>query len=106
MNLAEASLQTNALYAGYIGHRRYAPKTHAFQYRIFQFYLDISDIENTLKPYWFCSTRRFNCIQYRRSDFFGDSSKPLDAVVRQHVESQRGTYKRQRELKLIVNDAY
>ena len=89
MSLPDTGLQTNALYAGHIAHRRFTPKTHAFRYSLFQFYMDINDIENILKPYWFCSTERLNFIQYRRSDFFGDSSMPLDAAVRQHVDLQR-----------------
>ena len=83
--------QTDALYVGHIGHRRFTPKQHAFRYRIFQLYLDISRIEQTLKPFWFCSTERFNWLSYRRKDYFGDCALPLAAAVRRHVQNETGT---------------
>ena len=86
-----SSAQTDAIYVGHIGHRRFFPKAHSFRYRIFQLYLDISRIEQTLKPFWFCSTGRFNWLGYRRADYFGDASLTLDAAVRRHVQSETGT---------------
>lgn len=83
--------QTDALYVGHIGHRRFTPKPHAFRYRIFQLYLDISRIESTLKPFWFCSMERFNWLGFRRKDYFGDTSLPLDVAVRRHVQNETGT---------------
>lgn len=83
-------LQTDCLYVGHIQHRRYLPKPHAFKYSIFQFYLNIADVENTLKPFWFCSTKHFNLLQFKRSDYFGDTDMSLDSSVRKHVEQQQG----------------
>jgi DUF1365 family protein len=78
--------QYDCLYVGYIQHRRFLPKTHAFRYKIFQFYLNISNVEKALKPFWFCSVTRFNWLQFKRSDYFGDASIDLDKAVRTHVE--------------------
>lgn len=83
-------VQTDTIYVGHIGHRRFTPKPHAFRYRIFQLYLDISRIEQTLKPFWFCSTERFNWLGFRRADYFGDRSLPLDDAVRRHVLKETG----------------
>ena len=85
-----ASVQSNALYAGSIRHRRYLPKPHAFRYGLFQVYLDTRHIERTLQAFWFCSIRRFNWLQYRRSDYFGSADLPLDEAVRRHVEDRTG----------------
>jgi DUF1365 family protein len=85
-----ADIQQDALYIGTVAHRRHLPKKHAFRYAMFQVYLDISRIEKTLAPYWFCSTRRFNWLWFRRTDYFGDSAKSLDSSVRSHAEELTG----------------
>ena len=82
--------QANALYAGHIQHRRYASATHAFDYSIFQVYLNTTEIEKTLGAFWFCSINRFHWLQYRRSDFFGDPSLSLDDAVRRHAGHELG----------------
>ncbi len=84
MNVA-SQVARDCLYIGNIQHRRFLPKPHAFSYRIFQFYLNIADVEKTLKPFWFCSVNRFNCLQFKRSDYFGDMAVDLDKAVRTHV---------------------
>lgn len=86
MLIKTSQLQDNSLYVGQINHRRFLPSTHAFRYRIFQFYLNIADVENTLKPFWFCSVNRFNFLQFKRSDYFGNAEIDLDKAVRTHVE--------------------
>lgn len=91
MNDSGAARQSNALYAGTIRHRRFLPKPHAFNYGLFQIYLDTRRIETTLDAFWFCSTRRFSWLEYRRSDFFGAPELPLDSALRDHVESKSGT---------------
>jgi uncharacterized protein len=80
-----AQEQQNCLYVGRIQHRRFLPKPHAFRYSIFQVYLNIAEFEKTLKPFWFCSSKRFNWLQFKRSDYFGDASVELDMAVRSHV---------------------
>lgn len=83
--------QDDALYSGYIQHRRFTPRTHAFKYRIFQVYLNTAAIGNTLDRFWFCSIDRFNWLSFRRSDYFGDPDESLDDAVRRHAEEQLGT---------------
>ena len=38
----------SALYSGWIAHRRFAPKAHAFRYRIGLLYLDLSEEHEVL----------------------------------------------------------
>jgi DUF1365 family protein len=83
-------MQQDALYVGTVAHRRHLPKAHAFRYALFQVYLDISRIEKTLAPFWFCSTRRFNWLWFRRKDYFGDCQQSLDSSVRAHAEQLTG----------------
>ncbi len=82
--------QSDALYVGTVAHRRFQPKAHAFNYELFQLYLNTRHIESTLSAFWFCSVRRFNWLQYRRADYFGPPEICLDKAVRDHVEHKQG----------------
>ena len=88
------ALQSDALYVGRIAHRRFVPKPHAFRYGLFQLYLDTRRIEATLSRLPFCSIGRFNWLQYRRADYFGDPSLSLDEAVRRHAEAETGQAQR------------
>lgn len=90
MTPPDAMAQTDALYVGSIAHRRHRPAPHAFRYGLFQTYLDVGRFEETLAPFWFCSTRRFNWLWYRRADYFGPSGLALDAALRAHVAAETG----------------
>jgi uncharacterized protein len=83
-------IQGNALYTGNISHRRFLPKAHAFNYGLFQLYLDTRHIESTLNAFWFSSVRRFSWLQYRRADYFGPPEICLDQAIRDHVENKQG----------------
>lgn len=87
---ALADIQQDALYVGTVAHRRHLPKAHAFRYALFQVYLDISNVETALAPYWFCSTRRFNWLWFRRRDYFGGGTQSLDVSVRAYAEKMTG----------------
>jgi len=88
---ASADIQKDALYVGAVAHRRHLPKAHAFRYALFQVYLDISNVETALAPYWFCSTGRFNWLWFRRGDYFGDNAQSLDVSVRAYAEQMTGS---------------
>ncbi len=90
MNVGDNAVQHPALYVGKIAHRRFQPKPHAFQYRIFQLYLNIATVEDTLAPLRFCSYRRFNWLRFNRADYFGPAEIPLDCAVRDAVQQRSG----------------
>lgn len=73
----------SAIYEGTVRHRRFAPVTHAFTYRVFMLYLDLDEIDRVFDgvPLW--SSKRLAPAQFRRADYFGDASRPLDACVRE-----------------------
>ena len=80
----------SAIYEGWVRHRRYHPKAHAFRYRMFQLYLDLSELDAIFSRRWFWSFDRRNLAQVRRRDYFGDPALSIDAAVRDHVESESG----------------
>jgi DUF1365 family protein len=79
----------SALYCGFVRHRRFTPKTHAFRYPVFMVYLDLAEIDAVLarSPFW---SRHFNAAWFRRRDYFDGSERPLDDALREHVLQQTG----------------
>ncbi len=53
-------------------------------------YLDLSELDQVFAGRWLWSVDRRNVAQFRRSDYLGDRSLPLDEAVRQRVEQHTG----------------
>jgi hypothetical protein len=80
----------SAVYAGWVRHRRYVPRAHAFRYRLFMMYLDLAEIERAFASRWLWSVNRRNLAEFRRSDYLGAAGVPLDQAVRDRVEHCSG----------------
>lgn len=80
----------SAIYEGTIRHRRFKPVKNTFRYRLFLMYLDLGELPGLLTPYRFWSLERPNAAMFRRSDYLGDASHPLDVAVRNLVETRTG----------------
>lgn len=69
----------SALYRGWVRHRRFLPKAHAFRYPLFLFYLNLDELNDVLSQHWFTSLERRNLVSFRREDYFaGQSATPPD----------------------------
>jgi DUF1365 family protein len=80
----------SAIFEGRVRHRRILPKQHSFQYRMFLMYLDLAELSAVFRGRWFWSVKRMAFARFRRSDHFGDQSRPLDDCMRQLVEEEAG----------------
>jgi len=80
----------SAVYEGRVAHHRSTPVDHRFTYRIAMVLLDLAEIDAVcrLHPLW--SAERANAVTFRRSDYLGDPSLPLDVAVRDLVEERTG----------------
>ncbi len=80
----------SGIYKGWVSHRRFSPKKHAFRYRVFMMYLCLSELQDVLKmsPLW--STKRFSIARFKREDFHGDPKDDLDDAVKRTVEKVVG----------------
>ena len=83
-------MSASCLYTGHIRHRRFGPRRNDFRYRIFLTYLDLAELPQLFDRRWFWSARRPALAWFRRSDFLGDPSVPLDAAVRDRIEAETG----------------
>ncbi|UCE89535.1 MAG: DUF1365 domain-containing protein [Pseudomonadota bacterium] len=80
----------SCIYVGQVRHRRFAPRQHAFSYRVFMMYLDLGELPQLFQRYWLWSTQRRNLAWFRRADHLGDASQPLDEAVRDLVAARTG----------------
>ena len=78
------------IYAGQVRHRRFRPKPHRFQYRLFMMLLDLAELDAVFKNRWLWSNRGFNLAWFRRKDHMGNPNKPLADEVRRLVQEQTG----------------
>jgi len=75
----------SCLYHGQVRHSRYLPREHSFRYRLFQFYLDLDEIDAVLDRLWLCSSKRPALVRFKRSDHLGDSDMSLKRAVQRKV---------------------
>lgn len=80
----------SAVFEGVVRHRRFAPRPHAFQYRMAQLYLDLDEVDQVLSRRWLWSSDRRNLAEFRRSDYLGPAEVPLGEAVRQRVAKATG----------------
>jgi len=81
----------SAIFEGWVRHRRRQPREHAFRYRLFMLYLDLTELETVFRGRWFWSARRWAPARFRREDHLGDPRQPLDEAVRQLVHEESGS---------------
>ncbi|WP_207847850.1 MULTISPECIES: DUF1365 domain-containing protein [Pseudomonas] len=83
----------SALYSGWIGHRRFAPRRHEFRYRIGLLYLDLAEQDAVFGLSKLASRSRFAPFSFRETDylktFTGSGMRLIDAV-RQQVGAALG----------------
>ena len=79
------------IYKGWVSHRRVAPAAHHFRYRLFMLYLDLAEIPRLFDgtPFW--SARRRAIAWFKRSDYLGTATVPLDQAVRDLVQLKTGS---------------
>lgn len=81
----------SSLYVGTIGHKRLRPTAHHFSYSIFMAYIDLDEVAPLFSHSFFCSQSRWSVASFYRSDYLGDSSRPLKDSVSELVESITGS---------------
>jgi hypothetical protein len=83
-------MTASAVYEGWVRHRRFEPVEHSFRYRFFLTYLDLGELPDVLDPFPLYSARRAAPARFRREDYLGDPSRPLEECALDQVEVQTG----------------
>lgn len=81
----------SCIYRGTVRHRRSQPTAHAFRYPLFMMYIDLAELPALFDGHLLWSARRPAPAWFRRADYLGDAAEPLDASVRDIVESRTGS---------------
>lgn len=83
----------SALYSGWIAHRRFSPKCHAFRYRIGLLYLDLDEQDAVLGLSPLSGSHRFSPFSFRERDYlkaFTGNGMGLRDAVRERVRQALG----------------
>lgn len=83
-------MTTSAFYEGWVRHRRYAPRKHAFRYPLFQVLLDLGEVPAVFDRLRLWSATAPAPLRFRRRDYHGNPDVPLDRAVRDTVERASG----------------
>ncbi len=78
------------LYVGDVVHRRFSPKRHKLEYRIFSLFVDLDSINELSQKSWLFSVNRLNFISFHDTDY-GDQSRELKSYIRSEVKSHYPT---------------
>ena len=80
----------SCFYEGQVRHRRFSPKQHEFNYRLFYVYLDLDETDTVFANRWFWSCNKPALAWCKRADYLGDSDTPLKQSVYDLVEKETG----------------
>ncbi|WP_304639882.1 DUF1365 domain-containing protein [Pseudomonas sp.] len=86
-------MQSSALYRGWIRHRRYAPKTHNFTYRLSLLWLNLDEQAQVFKLSSLWSGRWWSPIRFRAGDYLRHhrrDDEDLKAAAQRLVHEQLG----------------
>lgn len=95
----------SAIYQGWVRHRRYRPEKHQLHYKVFMMLIDLAELDSVFQGTRLWSTKGRALAQFKRADYLGDPTIPLDIAVRQRVEEVSGVYPTG-SIKLLTNLRY
>ena len=80
----------SGIYSGRLKHSRLAPKKHEFDYRVFMLLVDLDELDEVIQSSRLFGSALWSPVQFKRSDYFGDSEVSLVESVRNKVECETG----------------
>jgi DUF1365 family protein len=75
----------SCLYTGTVMHRRFKPRAHRLNYRVFWCLFDLDELPYLPSRLRFFSFKGFNLFGFRNSDHGDSSNRPLRAQVEAHL---------------------
>jgi len=81
----------SAIYEGTIDHRRFIPKVHHFNYKLFMTYLDLDEIGHIFDeiPFWSDNGKK-SLAYFRREDYLQPSNLSLQDIIREIILTKIG----------------
>lgn len=78
----------SCIYEGWVSHTRLVPHKHYFRYKLYMMYVDLSEVADVFKPFWFWSSSKPNLAWFRRKDHVGDAKVTLDKTIRDLIKKE------------------
>ncbi len=78
----------SALYLGRVIHRRFRPRVHKLDYRVFWMVLDLDELDELTQTLRVFSRNRFNLFSFHDRDYGDRSTRPLKAQIEAHLGSE------------------
>ena len=78
------------IYFGRVQHRRYSPRTNAFNYQLFMLYIDLDELPKLFERFWLWSKDKRNFASFRSKDYLSDSNGDIKNAVIATVKSKFG----------------
>ena len=78
-------MTASCLYAGAVMHRRFTPRAHKLNYRVFWTLLDLDELGLLDRTLWLFSLERFNLFGFYNADHGDGSDVPLRAQAEKHL---------------------
>lgn len=82
----------SAIYTGWVRHRRYQPKSHAFKYDLFLLALDLDELNQGLRFSRFFAVEQWALLSFRHQDYLGGKGKLTCEKVWNKVCELGGTH--------------
>jgi len=79
------SVLNSCIYTGQVKHQRYLPVPHGFNYGLFMVYLDLAELPQLFKAYWFCSWQSRNVASFFNRDYQHGQTDDLAGAIRDLV---------------------
>jgi hypothetical protein len=99
------SVLNSCIYTGQVKHQRYLPVPHGFNYGLFMVYLDLAELPQLFKAYWFCSWQRRNVASFFNRDYHHGQTDDLASAIRDLVFNRTGT-RPQGPIRLLTHMRY
>ncbi len=81
-------IKESCIYIGNVIHKRFKPKEHFFKYKVFSFFLDLSEVELISKKILFFSYNKFNLISFFDKDHGDRDGSSLKEWVIKNIKQQ------------------
>ena len=77
---------TSSIYNGTVIHKRFKPKIHYFEYKVFSLLIDLSELEYLSKKTKFFSHNKFNLVSFYEKDHGSRDGSSLISWVKKNLE--------------------
>ena len=95
----------SCIYEGQVRHRRFSPRRHEFDYRLYMMYLDLDELPGVFDRFWLWSAKGFNLAWFKRSDHLGETRQALKAAVAELLY-QRSGHRPEGPIRLLTHCRY